>query len=69
MRPMTNLIDLGEALDGELTACGGELPISCRITRDGTRQHDGWIDVSTSREGALVAADTMHCQNFRRHIW
>lgn len=38
-------IDLGDALLAELTTHGGQRPIGYRITRDGTPQHDGWIDV------------------------
>ena len=40
-----NPIDLGEALYAEFTAHGAQRPISYSITRDGTPQHDGTIDV------------------------
>ena len=38
-------IDLGEALLAELTAHGAHRPIAYSITRDGTPQQDGSIDV------------------------
>lgn len=45
-------IDLGEALIADLTAHGVQRPISYSITRDGTPQHDSWIDVSNSPDGS-----------------
>ena len=47
-----NPIDLGEALDAELTAHGAKGPISYSITRDGKPQHDGWILLSSSSDGS-----------------